>query len=134
MPPRANLAAMGHTEEKTCKVCGRAIQWRKKWEKDWDAVKYCSQACRKRGINDTDRALESAILDLLSRRASGSTLCPSEAARQVDPEQWRALMEPARMAARRLHAQGKLRVQQKGHDVEPSDAKGPIRLRLAGGG
>ena len=22
--------------EKTCPVCGRPFQWRKKWERDWD--------------------------------------------------------------------------------------------------
>jgi hypothetical protein len=32
--------------EKTCVVCGRPFTWRKKWEKVWDDVKYCSDACR----------------------------------------------------------------------------------------
>jgi hypothetical protein len=27
---------------KTCVVCGRTIEWRKKWERDWDQVRYCS--------------------------------------------------------------------------------------------
>ena len=34
---------------KPCAVCGRPISWRKKWERDWDRVKYCSEACRKKG-------------------------------------------------------------------------------------
>lgn len=34
--------------EKTCAVCGRPFAWRKKWEKVWDEVKYCSDACRLR--------------------------------------------------------------------------------------
>jgi hypothetical protein len=34
--------------EKICLVCNRAFNWRKKWEKCWDEVKYCSDACRKR--------------------------------------------------------------------------------------
>lgn len=33
--------------EKICHVCGRPFTWRKKWEKNWDEVKYCSDACRK---------------------------------------------------------------------------------------
>jgi len=33
--------------EKTCPVCGRPFQWRKKWERDWDRVVYCSDACRR---------------------------------------------------------------------------------------
>lgn len=33
--------------EKVCLRCGRPFTWRKKWEKVWDAVKYCSDRCRK---------------------------------------------------------------------------------------
>lgn len=33
---------------KDCVVCGRPFTWRKKWEKVWDEVKYCSDACRMR--------------------------------------------------------------------------------------
>lgn len=32
--------------EKICIRCGRAFSWRKKWEKAWDEVKYCSDKCR----------------------------------------------------------------------------------------
>jgi hypothetical protein len=32
---------------KMCITCGRPFAWRKKWEKVWDEVKYCSDACRK---------------------------------------------------------------------------------------
>ncbi|MEI2748147.1 MAG: DUF2256 domain-containing protein [Ferruginibacter sp.] len=32
--------------EKTCVVCMRPFSWRKKWEKIWDEVKYCSDKCR----------------------------------------------------------------------------------------
>ena len=39
-------------------------------------------------LTDMDRALESAIIELLSRRATGKTICPSEAARLLDPENW----------------------------------------------
>ncbi|MFC6196875.1 DUF2256 domain-containing protein [Ponticaulis profundi] len=31
---------------KICPVCERPFVWRKKWEKDWDHVKFCSKACR----------------------------------------------------------------------------------------
>ena len=31
---------------KTCLVCGREMTWRKSWAKNWDEVKYCSDACR----------------------------------------------------------------------------------------
>jgi len=32
---------------KTCIICNRPFTWRKKWEKVWDEVKYCSQKCKK---------------------------------------------------------------------------------------
>ena len=115
---------------RTCAACGRRIEWRKKWERDWDTVKYCSAACRRRGVNDVDRQLEQTILDLLAKRATGATICPSDAARAVGTESgWRDLMEPARRAARRLVDAGEVEITQKGRVVDPSTAKGPIRIR-----
>ncbi|MDC0360459.1 DUF2256 domain-containing protein [Alphaproteobacteria bacterium] len=32
--------------QKICKACGRPFTWRKKWEKVWDDVLYCSKRCR----------------------------------------------------------------------------------------
>ncbi|WP_196858133.1 DUF2256 domain-containing protein [Pedobacter sp. CAN_A7] len=32
---------------KICVVCNRNFTWRKKWEKHWDEVKYCSDKCKK---------------------------------------------------------------------------------------
>ncbi|QKZ11497.1 DUF2256 domain-containing protein [Spirosoma sp. KUDC1026] len=34
---------------KICPVCNRPFSWRKKWERDWDQVVYCSDACRSSG-------------------------------------------------------------------------------------
>ena len=33
--------------EKTCATCGRPFVWRRKWARDWDAVRHCSDGCRK---------------------------------------------------------------------------------------
>ena len=33
--------------KKICVVCNRPFTWRKKWEKVWDDVLYCSDHCRK---------------------------------------------------------------------------------------
>ncbi|MEM6807960.1 MAG: DUF2256 and DUF3253 domain-containing protein [Pseudomonadota bacterium] len=117
-------------DEKSCTVCGRTMTWRRKWARNWDDVKYCSDACRKRGTSGVDTALEQAILDLLGARARGATICPSEAARRVSPDDWRPLMERARSAARRLVVSGTLEMTQSGHAVDPSTARGPVRLRL----
>ena len=115
--------------DKTCAACGRRIEWRKKWERDWDEVRYCSKACRMRGVNQVDTHLEAAISALLDARAVGATICPSEAARQVGGDDWRDLMEPARRAARRLVDAGEVEITQAGQVVDASTAKGPIRIR-----
>jgi hypothetical protein len=118
------------TETKPCASCGRTITWRKAWARNWDQVRYCSAACRKRKVRPIDRDLEQAILGLLARRARGATICPSEAAREVGGDDgWRDLMEPARRAARRLVARGEVQITQRGREVDPSTAKGPIRIR-----
>lgn len=113
---------------KICIACGRTMRWRKKWERSWDDVRHCSEACRRRGVRSVDRELEAAILKLLSARTQGGSICPSEAARAVGGEEWRTLMEPARAAARRLQADGRAVITQGGRPVDPSTAKGPIRI------
>ncbi|MGV8955229.1 MAG: DUF2256 domain-containing protein [Cypionkella sp.] len=38
---------------KVCVTCGLPFTWRKKWARDWEAVKHCSDRCRadaKRGV------------------------------------------------------------------------------------
>jgi len=109
--------------------------WRKAWARTWPEVRYCSQACRARGVRPVDVALEQAIIDLLEGRARTASICPSEAARRVSeaagsPDQWRPLMEPARRAARRLVVAGRVEITQGGRVVDPSTARGAIRIRL----
>lgn len=125
--------------DKLCVSCGRPFSWRRKWADDWDAVKYCSKACR-RGLGALDRALEEGIIAALAARAPAATCCPSEVARQVveneaakagrpaDPEAWRAEMERTRRAARRLAADDRVVWTQKGRRVDPGTVKGPVRL------
>ncbi|WP_132461596.1 DUF2256 domain-containing protein [Rhodovulum marinum] len=37
----------GDLPSKTCAACGRPFTWRRKWAKDWEAVRYCSERCRR---------------------------------------------------------------------------------------
>lgn len=93
-------------------------------------MRYCSDACRRRGVGDGDRALEAAILARLAGRRAGATICPSEVARAELGDGWREGMERVRRAARRLVARGALEITQRGVVVDPSEARGAIRLRL----
>ncbi|WP_419249092.1 DUF3253 domain-containing protein [Streptomyces luteogriseus] len=77
--------------------------------------------------------LEQVIMTLLERRAATASICPSDAAREAhegDTDGWRALMEPARRAAWRLVAAGKVEVTRAGRPVTETEARGPIRIRI----
>lgn len=123
------MGAKPKPEPKVCVACGRTIEWRRKWANNWDDVKYCGSACRKRGVKTSDESLETEILRLLDARDPGKTICPSEAARAVFPDDWQGRMEDARRAARRLVDKGEIEITQSGRAVDPSTARGPIRLR-----
>ncbi|HKK86431.1 MAG TPA: DUF2256 domain-containing protein [Roseovarius sp.] len=32
---------------KSCVTCGRPFTWRRKWARDWDNVRHCSERCRR---------------------------------------------------------------------------------------
>lgn len=75
---------------------------------------------------------ESTILALLAERTRGRTICPSEVARAVEPDGWRAYMEEVRDAARALARQGRVVLRQKGSTLDPEKPfRGPIRIALA---
>lgn len=75
-------------------------------------------------------SVEDAILGLLAERERGKSICPSEAARAVDPEGWRRVMPQVRATAVGLARQGRLVITRKGKPVDPDAFKGVIRLRL----
>lgn len=82
------------------------------------------------GVSETpDAALERTIGELLDARASTSSICPSDAARALSPDDWRDLMPAARAAAGRLAARGEVQVTQRGEVVDVATARGPVRVR-----
>lgn len=72
--------------------------------------------------------LAASIRTLLRHRDADKTICPSDAARVVGGDDWRALMPLAREVAAELTADGVIEVRQRGEPVDLSTAKGPIRL------
>lgn len=111
---------------KICVSCGREIEPRKKWEKNWDEIKYCSDRCRR---NKKPTSFEKEILELLAKRGSDKSICPSEVLPMADRSN-KELMELVRISARKLVAEGKILITQKNQVVDPSTAKGAIRLKL----
>nr|WP_299283616.1 DUF3253 domain-containing protein [uncultured Tateyamaria sp.] len=80
-----------------------------------------------------DRDIEAAILDGVARRGAGKTICPSEVARSLSPQEWRALMPHVRRVVQTLADVRQISVTQKGVPVSALSAKGPIRLGLPSG-
>ena len=84
-----------------------------------------------KGEMKNDRVIADKIGELLSARAAASSICPSEVARALEPEEeaWRALMPDVRRVAAKLASEGKLRVTRGNDIVDATSEGGPIRLR-----
>ena len=46
------MVRKGDLPSKLCLSCGRPFAWRKKWVRDWDQVKYCSDRCRSAKVGE----------------------------------------------------------------------------------
>jgi hypothetical protein len=78
-----------------------------------------------------DAELRQAVLDRLSRRRPGATLCPSEVARALcaDEAGWRALMPRVREQAARLAEEGRVVLTRRGVRVTRETLhQGPLRI------
>jgi len=74
--------------------------------------------------------IEAAIFDKLSQREPGKSICPSEVAKDLQPDGWQRMMGRVRGVAVGLARQGRLVITKKGKPVDPDNFKGVIRLRL----
>ena len=73
-----------------------------------------------------------AILELVATRGADKSACPSEVARRLYPEDWRAHMDEVRAAARELLREGRIRVTQGEEELTAEAAwRGAIRVRGA---
>lgn len=71
-----------------------------------------------------------AIGRLLDARSPGASICPSDVARAVSPERWRADLDGVRDVARHLARRGALAITQGTRVLDPdAPLRGPIRLR-----
>lgn len=80
---------------------------------------------------DPERIAE-AIDALLAARSADASICPSEVARRLSPDDWRVLMPRVREVAFDMARAGRVRITQRGRAVDPVEpVGGPIRLRSA---
>lgn len=120
---------MSERLSKLCEKCGRSFSWRKKWERDWDQIKFCSERCRRAKSPARQKEIEASILGLLQKRGVDKTICPSEVLSPNEKSD-RLKMEEVREVARHLVQRGLLQITQNGKVVDPDAFRGPIRLRL----
>ena len=80
-------------------------------------------------MSPTDAQVRDAIVALLRNRAPQATICPSEAARALAPDDWRPLMPQVRAVAVALAKAGALDIRSGGRTLPPDQPlHGPIRL------
>ena len=76
-------------------------------------------------------AIREAILAAAVSRGAEKSLCPSEVARALTPEDWRPLTARVRREAMVLAREGRIEVLRKGRPVDPAaEIRGVIRLRI----
>jgi hypothetical protein len=80
--------------------------------------------------NVSEELIAQRIEELLNKRSSTASICPSEVARSLvtDESVWRALMPEVRRVADELASQNKICITQHGQAVSALTAKGAIRL------
>ncbi|RJQ76627.1 DUF3253 domain-containing protein [Pseudonocardiaceae bacterium YIM PH 21723] len=84
-------------------------------------------------MTEAPEQLRETILSLASARGPDSSLCPSEVARAV-ADDWRPLLPQVRNEARALARAGRVRLTQRGRELDPDgEWEGPIRIHLSRG-
>lgn len=80
----------------------------------------------------TNPQIEAALLAMVAQRGQTASACPSEVARQLQNEAWRALMPRVRQVAAELAKRGEIIITQRGETVTPTGPwVGPIRIKIA---
>lgn len=74
--------------------------------------------------------ISETIVELSAKRGKNKTICPSEVARKLGPDEWRNYMEEIRKTAFALRDAGKIVITQKGNVVVGNEVVGPIRIRV----
>jgi hypothetical protein len=78
----------------------------------------------------SNNPISQTILTMAAERAPDKTVCPSEIARALFPDDWRKHMDEVRAEAIKLQKTGKVQIAQKGKPVNVDHIKGPVRIKL----
>ena len=119
--------------EKVCQSCGRKFRLRKSLKNNWEEVKYCSNACRKRKVTKFDKRIEILILELLETQPHQKSISTRDIAKTLYAKGEKKLFEPIKRAARRLELNDFVIISQDGKKVDSSKAKGHLHIRKTHG-
>lgn len=76
--------------------------------------------------------IAATTLALAGHRGPDRTICPSDVARTIGGDGWRALLDEVRSVARDLADDGEVEITQRGAPIDPrSTWRGPVRIRRA---
>lgn len=79
----------------------------------------------------SEPAIRDEILAQTAARGPAKSICPSEVARALAPEDWQPLMPRIRREAAVLAREGRIDILRKGKPVDPeAEIRGVIRLRI----
>jgi len=67
---------------------------------------------------------------MVTDRGADKTICPSEVARALFPDEWRGHMDEVRQCAVDLQRKGQVSITQKGKPIDGDNIKGPIRIKI----
>lgn len=81
-----------------------------------------------RSPSNATQAATAVIDTLLAERAKGATICPSEVARRLNPDDWREQMPIVHEAVAGLAARGQIVVTWRGVPITPGPGTGPYRV------
>ena len=82
-------------------------------------------------MNHDAALIEARMLQLVTERGEGKSICPSEVARSLGgehPDAWGPMMQPVRRVAVKLAQEGRMLILRKGKPVDPADFRGVYRL------
>lgn len=81
-------------------------------------------------MHHEDRLIRETIVLLATARGITKTICPSEVARKLWPDDWRDHMTKVRDAAFELRDNETVHITQKGKVISGNNVAGPIRIRI----
>ena len=56
------MVRKGDLPSKICEFCQKPYNWRKKWARDWDNIRFCSERCKKEGKKEGKKYAREASL------------------------------------------------------------------------